>query len=328
MRAPLSKAGPVAAAWPASRVIAERLPRRPTEGYPLHSRPFSLQSVSRSFQYFLRSFQAWFRSLPWERALRDARRRIRRPSGLALGAAFGMVAVAGAVLAAVSAGASTSAVSAGASTGAVSVSDQDGAAQVRPAEASGHGGPAPSKHAGHTAAATAPKVSHQAVNHLAAPAAAAAPAAPAKPYLIYDSTTPTNIPAGQRVVATYDDGPHPTSSSLVTGRKTVMWISITGHDYGASVVDVEPGNATPAEAASWAWHKLKSSPDAVARIYTMLTEWPAVRAAVASFPAPMRARIHWWIANPTGQPHIVPGSDATQWYWGPNYDITTASPGF
>ena len=214
----------------------------------MHSRPFSLHSVSRSFQYFLRSFQAWFRSLPWEPALRDARRRIRRPSGLALGAAFGMVAVAGAVLAAVSAGASTSAASAGASTSAVSVSDQDGAAHMRPAEASGHGGPAPSRHAGHTAAATAPKVSHQAVHHLAAPAhaAAAAPAAPARPYLIYDSTTPTNIPARQQVVATYGDGPHPTSASLVTGRKTVMWISITGHDYGASAVDVEPGNATPA----------------------------------------------------------------------------------
>ena len=27
-----------------------------------------MQSVSRSFQYFLRSFQAWFRSLPWEPA--------------------------------------------------------------------------------------------------------------------------------------------------------------------------------------------------------------------------------------------------------------------
>jgi len=53
-----------------------------------------------------------------------------------------------------------------------------------------------------------------------------------------------------------------------------------------------------------------------------------VRAAVASFPAQMRARIHWWIANPTGRPHLVPGSDATQWYWGPSYDISTASPGF
>jgi hypothetical protein len=291
----------------------------------LHSRPSSVQSVSRSFQYLLRSFQFWFRSLPRERALRYATRQIRRPSGLALGAVFGMVAVAGAVLAAVSAGASTSA---------VSVGDQDGAAQVRPAQASGPGGPARPGDAGHTAparasapapeishAAPAPKVAHKALSRRPA-------AAPARPYLIYDSITPNDIPSGQQVVATYGDGPHPTSRSLVSGRKTVMWISVTGRDYGASVVDVEPGNATPAEAASWAWHKLHSSPDAVARIYTMLNEWPAVRAAVASFPAPVRARIHWWIANPTGQPHIVPGSDATQWYWGRSYDITTASPDF
>ena len=130
------------------------------------------------------------------------------------------------------------------------------------------------------------------------------------------------------MVATYGDGPHPTPSSLVSGRKTVMWITVTGHDYAAAVVDVEPGCATPAEAASWARHKLKSSPDAVARIYTFIREWPAVRAAVASFPAEMRARIHWWIADPNGQPHILPGADATQWYWGSSYDITTANPGF
>jgi hypothetical protein len=24
----------------------------------------------------------------------------------------------------------------------------------------------------------------------------------------------------------------------------------------------------------------------------------------------------------------VPGASATQWYWGPNYDISTANPGF
>jgi len=285
-----------------------------------------VQSALRSFQFLWRSFQSWFRAAPWAPALRDVPGRARRPSALVLGVAFGTVAVAGAVLAAVSAGSPAPA---------ISVSDQDGASQVQPARSPAHSGPALPEHAGHTpaappaaappAAAAAPKARHKAVSHLAAPAAAAAPA---RPYLIYDSTTPTNIPSGQQVVATYDDGPHPTSASLVTGRKTVMWISITGGDYRAAVVDVEPGNATPAEAATWAWRKLSASPNAVARIYTMLNEWPAVRAAVASFPVQMRARIHWWIANPTGRPHLVPGSDATQWYWGPSYDISTASPGF
>jgi hypothetical protein len=42
----------------------------------------------------------------------------------------------------------------------------------------------------------------------------------------------------------------------------------------------------------------------------------------------MRSHVRYWIADPTGQPHIVPGSDATQWYWGSNVDISTATPRF
>ncbi|MGH3305240.1 MAG: hypothetical protein ACRDOK_26965, partial [Streptosporangiaceae bacterium] len=65
-----------------------------------------------------------------------------------------------------------------------------------------------------------------------------------------------------------------------------------------------------------------------ARIYTMLAEWPAVQQAVSTLPSWMRARIRWWIADPTGVPHVVPGASATQWYWGPSYDLSTANPGF
>jgi hypothetical protein len=162
----------------------------------------------------------------------------------------------------------------------------------------------------------------------ASPSARPRPAAAAaRPYLIYDSVTPSVIPAGQ-VVATYADGPHPVSPSQVEGRGNVLWIDINGSDPAASVIDVEPGNATPAQAAGWAYQRLTDHPDGLARIYTMLSEWPAVQDAVASLPSPMRARIRWWIANPTGQPHIVPGSDATQWFWGPSYDISTATPRF
>jgi hypothetical protein len=40
----------------------------------------------------------------------------------------------------------------------------------------------------------------------------------------------------------------------------------------------------------------------------------------------MRSRIRWWVADPTGVPHIVPGSSATQWYWGSSYDESMAAP--
>ena len=41
----------------------------------------------------------------------------------------------------------------------------------------------------------------------------------------------------------------------------------------------------------------------------------------------MQHQVRWWIADPTGVPHVVPGAQATQWYWGHNYDISTALPG-
>ena len=60
----------------------------------------------------------------------------------------------------------------------------------------------------------------------------------------------------------------------------------------------------------------------------MIDEWPAAKAAVATLPAAMQAQVRWWIADPTGYAHVVPGSDATQWYWGRSYDISTANPDF
>jgi len=60
----------------------------------------------------------------------------------------------------------------------------------------------------------------------------------------------------------------------------------------------------------------------------MLSEWPAVKAAVAKLPAKMRSHVRYWIADPTGYPHLVPGSSATQWYWGTGYDISTATTRF
>jgi hypothetical protein len=160
------------------------------------------------------------------------------------------------------------------------------------------------------------------VRHAPAPV----PAKPAAPYLIYDSVLPTAIP-GNNMIATYATGPYAASPSQVAGR-SVMWIDVYGTDYNASALDVEPSDATPDVAASWAYHRLSEHPTAIAHIYTSISEWPSVQAACATLPAWMHAHIRWWIADPTGVPHIVPGSDATQWYWGQNYDISTATPNF
>jgi hypothetical protein len=163
-----------------------------------------------------------------------------------------------------------------------------------------------------------------------APAGQAAPATPPwtpKPFLIYDSVTPQAIP-GDPVVATYADGANPDSPSQVAGFSHVLWIDIDASDPNANALDIEPGCASPSQAAGWVYNRLAAHPHSTAILYTFLSDWPEVQADVSSLPSWMQSRIRWWIADPTGTPHIVPGSQATQWYWGQSYDISTALPGF
>jgi hypothetical protein len=151
--------------------------------------------------------------------------------------------------------------------------------------------------------------------------------ASARPYSMYDSTTPSAIPSGQPA-ASYVNGSYAASPSQMNGH-SVVWIDTNGSAPAkASALDVEPGDATPAGAATWAKARLAANPHAVVRIYTMLSQWSAAKAAIATLPGSMQSHVKWWIADPTGVQHNVPGADATQWYWGPNYDISTVNPGF
>jgi hypothetical protein len=157
--------------------------------------------------------------------------------------------------------------------------------------------------------------------------APAKPQTPSQPYLIYDSTEPYAVPAGQPV-ATYVDGPFAVSAAEVAGHSQVLWIDTNGSDPQASALDVEPGDATPGMAAQWVQQKLTAQPKATAIVYTSLGEWQEVLAAIDTLPASMQSHVKYWIANPTGTPNMVPGAAATQWYWGGSYDISTAEPGF
>jgi hypothetical protein len=303
-------------------------------------RSVSPESARRSLESALRSL----RSVTVQSLAQDAQRLARRPSRLTLGVTAGTVLAIAAVVAGLSGGsapaaalsdtASHAAPVAAGPVGHAPATGQAPAAGKTPADGFGSVGHAPTGHApaGHAPSGHAPTghvpatpAGHAPTGH--AGTASPAAAVPAKPHTIYDSVVPSAIPAAQKSVATYATGPFAARSSQVAG-KSVMWIDTRGYDYKASVLDIEPGDATPSVAASWAWHRLKAHPHAIARLYTMISEWPAVKSAVASFPPQMRARIHWWIANPTGTPHLVPGSQATQWYWGSNFDITSAAPGF
>jgi hypothetical protein len=151
--------------------------------------------------------------------------------------------------------------------------------------------------------------------------------AASQPYQIYDSTTPSAIPAGQQA-AVYSDGAYAATPAQVAGHPGTLWIDTNGSNPSANALDVEPGDATPAQAGTWVAQKLTDTPNQVAIVYTMRSDWPAVQAAVGQLPPWMQSHVRWWIADPTGTDHMVPGASATQWDWGQNYDITTASPGF
>jgi hypothetical protein len=190
-------------------------------------------------------------------------------------------------------------------------------AKAAPAKAAPAKAAAKPAHA--TLAAAAP---HPAAKHRAA-----APTGPTRPYTLYDSVTPGSLPGGQPA-AVYADGAYAASSSQVAGHHSVLWIDTNGSDPNANVLDVEPGDATPAGAATWVQAHLAKQPHSVAIIYTMRSDWSAVQGAVGGLPSWEQSHVRYWIADPTGVPHVVPGSSATQWYWGSSYDISTANPNF
>ena len=138
--------------------------------------------------------------------------------------------------------------------------------------------------------------------------------------------TPSALPS-DKAAAVYANGAYAASASQVAHHShSVLWIDTNGSNPNANVLDVEPGDATPAGAAAWVHQRLSSHPHDVAIVYTMKSAWGDVKDNVGHLPSWMQSKVRYWIADPTGNDHIVPGSDATQWYWGNSVDITTASP--
>lgn len=187
---------------------------------------------------------------------------------------------------------------------------------------------APLVPARHADAAGKALAARPAPKHAAPAAAVSKPAQHHNPYTIYDSVTPGQIPSSQQQVAVYGNGSYQASWSSVHGRHRVLWIDTNGSNPGCDVLDVEPGDASPAASAQWAKARLQQQPNSIAIVYTMRSEWSAVKAAIGTLPGHVKDHVRYWIADPTGVKHLVPGSDATQWYWGKNFDITTAQPNF
>lgn len=127
---------------------------------------------------------------------------------------------------------------------------------------------------------------------------------------MYDSTTPEHsIPASAAMVAGYVGGEWPNYSDICARWPDAVHVSIAvnaGED--AQVLDVETGDATPADAPAWAARQRARGQDP--SVYCNTSTWPAVEQAFNSAEA---ALPHWWRADYNGQPALEMGEVAHQY---------------
>lgn len=126
----------------------------------------------------------------------------------------------------------------------------------------------------------------------------------------FDAINATNIPASARIVAGYVDGLYAWSAAgwarfpnAVKVRIAVFSSTDDGH-----VLDVEPGNATPAQSVDWVLMRRKAGVDPT--VYMNTSTWATVRSA---FQARKVTEPHYWVAQYDGIAVIPAGAVGKQY---------------
>jgi hypothetical protein len=127
---------------------------------------------------------------------------------------------------------------------------------------------------------------------------------------LYDSTNASLIPSNVTLMAGYINGRWPSYFAMKARfpSATILSITIT-IDQLADILDIESGDASPSQAPIWVV-RMRASNRKPTLYCSRLGTWPATIAALKSANV---APPDYWIADYTGQPHLVPGSVATQW---------------
>lgn len=151
---------------------------------------------------------------------------------------------------------------------------------------------------------------------------------------MFDAITPSRIP-------------HPPAPQLVAGYVGGYWPSFYGYrdDTGvwvpgirevfptsrpvaiavqasqdAQVLDVEAGDATPAQAPGWAVRQRRRGQ--IPTVYANTSTWPAVVAEFTRQSVPLAL---WWEANYDGAAVLAPGRIAKQYRNTPGYDVSVVA---
>ena len=131
-------------------------------------------------------------------------------------------------------------------------------------------------------------------------------------WVMYDSTTLDAIPADAPAVAGYVGGDWPTYHELARRWPHAKHLSIAVNaSEDAECLDIENGDATPADAPGW--HRRQIAHGVLKPVlYIERSRLPELVAELEQAGI-QRDEYRLWIADYTGQPHITPGADGTQW---------------
>lgn len=140
---------------------------------------------------------------------------------------------------------------------------------------------------------------------------------------LYDDVDIALIPVDAQAVAGYVDGRWPTYKSLVAKfphAKYKLSIAVFSKD-DAKVLDIEPGDATPAEAPAWVKREhARGNPTPI--VYTSAAYGQALIDTLAKAGLVYGKDYRWWSAHYTYKPHLCSSkcgfgikvvAHATQW---------------
>lgn len=138
---------------------------------------------------------------------------------------------------------------------------------------------------------------------------------------MYDSVNPNSIPANANIVAGYVDGLYAWKSWARFPNAIKVRIAVFASTNDGHVLDIETGDATPAQGPGWVIMRRKAGIDPT--VYCNASTWSAVRAA---FQAAGVAQPHYWIAEyPGNGPVIQAGAIAHQYQDVGPYDLSVVA---
>ena len=122
------------------------------------------------------------------------------------------------------------------------------------------------------------------------------------PLVMYDDVNLDLIPADAEAVAGYVNGRWPTFSQLAKRWPKAKHLSIAVNaEYDADCLDIESGDATPAQAPTWVRRQIARGAKKPV-VYSSVSEMPTVL-SVLKASGIRRSKVRVWTAHYTGKPH-------------------------